>query len=113
MRTPIATSATSPASHHGSSHDSAAGGSWKAERLAGGEDALLLAYGSMVEPSMEAMERLRQDGWDVGVVNLRFAAPLDESLILTESQRVGILYTVEEHVLADVEGEAAIVGSFE
>ena len=54
----------------------------KAETLKEGKD-LLLAFGSMVYPALEAAEKLQKEGIDLAVVNARFAKPLDEELILS------------------------------
>ncbi len=47
-----------------------------------GRDLTLFAYGSMVAVASEAAEKLRQRGIDCGVVNARFAKPLDLELLL-------------------------------
>src|SRR5687768_6877895 len=49
----------------------------KSETLREGDDIALIAYGTMVEPSLEAAERLQEDGVDATVVNGRFVKPLD------------------------------------
>src|SRR5687767_11729845 len=54
----------------------------KAEELREGDDLAILAYGSMVYPSLEAAENLAKKGIEATVVNARFVKPLDEKLIL-------------------------------
>jgi 1-deoxy-D-xylulose-5-phosphate synthase len=68
----------------------------KGEILRQGDDVLLLAYGSMVYPAMQAAELLSEHGIAATVVNARFAKPLDEELILPLIQKIGKVVTVEE-----------------
>jgi len=68
----------------------------QAEVLREGDDVLLLALGSMVQPSLRAAELLREKGVAAAVVNARFVKPLDEELILEYAARTGHVVTVEE-----------------
>jgi len=77
----------------------------KAETLKEGKD-LLLAFGSMVYPALEAAEELQKVGIDLAVVNARFAKPLDEELILRYAQPGHVLITVEEGIAAGGFGSA-------
>ena len=61
----------------------------------------LLALGSMVAPAQAIAERL-----DATVVNLRFAKPLDEALVLEIARSHGALVTIEENVIAGGAGAA-------
>ena len=70
------------------------------EILRDGQDATLLALGSMVETALKAQEILKRSGVDVRVVNMRFAKPLDSRLILDSLQQSRLLFTLEEHVLS-------------
>src|SRR5688572_19399655 len=54
----------------------------KAEELREGDDLAIIAYGSMVQPAIDAAAQLEKDGVDATVVNARFVKPLDEELIL-------------------------------
>lgn len=69
------------------------------EILFDGTDATLLALGSMVEVSCKAHALLKKEGISARVVNMRFAKPLDEALILDSFQKTRYLFTLEEHVL--------------
>ena len=81
----------------------------KAEVLTGGEgDAVIVAYGSMVEPAMNAASRLEAARIKTTVINARFAKPLDEALILETITRHRLLITVEEAYLAGGFGSAVI-----
>jgi len=68
----------------------------KAEMLRDGHDMIFLAYGSMVSVAMEASRILVEDGIDAGVVNMRFAKPLDTELLSELSRQTSLLVTVEE-----------------
>nr|MBA2606912.1 1-deoxy-D-xylulose-5-phosphate synthase [Acidobacteriota bacterium] len=82
----------------------------KAEILrddASGETAIL-AYGSMVYPSVEAAEKLAKDGFYSTVVNARFVKPLDGELILALARTKRLIITVEEAYLAGGFGSAVM-----
>jgi 1-deoxy-D-xylulose-5-phosphate synthase len=68
------------------------------EVLFDGQDVTLLALGSMVEAACKARALLEKEGVSVRVVNMRFAKPLDEQLILDSLQKTRLLFTIEEHV---------------
>lgn len=68
------------------------------EVLFEGEDVTLLALGSMVEAACKARAFLEKEGVSARVVNMRFARPLDEQIILDSLQKTKILFTLEEHV---------------
>jgi len=69
----------------------------KAELLRDGDDALIVALGSMVHPALEAAEELACRGISVAVLNARFAKPVDASRITSLARRCGVMVTVEEH----------------
>jgi 1-deoxy-D-xylulose-5-phosphate synthase len=70
----------------------------RAELLRDGEDAAILALGSMVHPALEAAAELASEGLAVAVLNARFAKPLDTERISGLARRCRALVTVEEHV---------------
>lgn len=80
----------------------------KAEILRDGGEVALLAYGSMVHPSLRAAEQLAKDGIEATVVNARFAKPLDAELILALARTKRLLVTVEEAYLAGGFGSAVM-----
>ena len=80
----------------------------KGELIRRGHDVTLVAIGSMVHVAEEAALRLEHEGVDAGVVNARFAKPLDRELILREAGRTGRVVTVEENVLAGGFGAAIL-----
>ena len=78
----------------------------KAEVLREGPDGAVLAYGSLVKEALAAAEIAAGKGKNLTVVNLRFAKPLDEELILGLAQKMPAMFTVEEHALAGGVGSA-------
>jgi 1-deoxy-D-xylulose-5-phosphate synthase len=68
----------------------------KGEILRTGDDVLILGYGTMVYPSMQAAEILSEHGIEATVINARFAKPLDTELILPLAKKIGRVVTLEE-----------------
>ncbi|MCX5733114.1 MAG: 1-deoxy-D-xylulose-5-phosphate synthase [candidate division NC10 bacterium] len=79
-----------------------------AELLRNGDDVLLLPLGTLVQPALEAADRLAQAGISAAVINPRFVKPLDRVLIPEAARRVGRVLTVEEHMLAGGFGSAVL-----
>lgn len=71
----------------------------KAEVLRDGKDVCLWAIGSMVQTALQAADKLAEQGISAGVVNMRFAKPLDEELLLEHATQYGKIVTLEEGVL--------------
>jgi len=69
-----------------------------AEQLRAGADVAILALGTMVLPALAAAETLATEGIQATVVNARFVAPLDETVIAGLARSVGRLVTIEENV---------------
>ncbi len=67
------------------------------EILKEGKDLQVLAFGSMVYPSLEAARVLEAEGISVGVLNCRFAKPLDKKIAAIAAPS-GRLLVVEENV---------------
>ncbi len=78
----------------------------KSELLRDAGEIAIVAYGSMVHPSLQAAERLAKDGLETTVVNARFVKPLDASLLLALARTKRLLVTVEEAYLAGGFGAA-------
>jgi 1-deoxy-D-xylulose-5-phosphate synthase len=78
----------------------------KGEILRQGDDVLLLAYGSMVHPSLQAAQLLSEHGIEATVINARFVKPLDTELILPLAKQIGKVVTVEEGCLQGGFGSA-------
>ena len=80
----------------------------RSEVLREGGDVAIIAYGSMVYPSVEAAERLAKDGTEATVVNARFVKPLDAETILRIARETAVIVTVEEAYLAGGFGSAVL-----
>lgn len=70
----------------------------KAEKLREGKDGTIFAYGRLVEPAMQAAEKLASQSLEFTVYNARFAKPLDEEALIEAAEK-RILVTAEDHVL--------------
>ena len=84
----------------------------KGEELRGaGEstlDVAVLAAGYSVQPSLEAVDKLLEEGNKIGLVNARFVKPLDEALICDVARRAKKIITVEENVVMGGFGSAVL-----
>ena len=80
----------------------------KAEVLREGKDVCLWAIGSMVQSALQAADKLAEQGISAGVVNMRFAKPLDEELLLEHATQYGKIVTLEEGVLQGGVGSAVL-----
>ena len=69
----------------------------EAELLRDGDDAVILAIGTLVHPALEAAEELAQRGISTAVLNARFVKPLDVARIKELVGRCKVFVTVEEH----------------
>jgi 1-deoxy-D-xylulose-5-phosphate synthase len=78
----------------------------KAEILRQGDDVLMIAYGSMVHPTLQASQLLNEHGISATVINARFAKPLDTELFAPLAQQIGKVVTVEEGCLMGGFGSA-------
>ena len=77
--------------------------------IEGDEDgAVVWAFGAMVDQALEAAERLSTRGISIGVVDARFAKPLDTELLTRHATRRRALITVEEHQRAGGFGSAVL-----
>lgn len=66
----------------------------------------LLAYGSMVKTALEVRERLKQEGTDCALINMRFAKPLDHKLLCDLASAYELIVTMEENIQTGGMGEA-------
>jgi 1-deoxy-D-xylulose-5-phosphate synthase len=81
----------------------------QAEVLRQGSNIMLWALGSMVQDALKLAARLEaEENVSVGVVNARFAKPLDRTLLLSHAACIPLLVTLEDHVIAGGFGSAVI-----
>ena len=72
----------------------------RGEVVRAGDDVLFVGFGPIVVRALEAADSLAVDGWSVGVINARFAKPLDVDLILEPARRARLVVTFEESVVS-------------
>lgn len=72
-------------------------GKWETVRE--GSDVCILAVGTMVRPSLEAADRMADEGTEAHVVNCRYVKPMDVDLLVELAARFGRILTVEEGAL--------------
>ena len=77
----------------------------KSELVRDGRD-VLFAFGHMVQPALEAAERLEKDGLSLAVVDARFVKPLDRDMILRFAGPGRAFVTLEEGVVDGGAGSA-------
>ncbi len=77
-------------------------------RLREGKDATILAYGVMSHQALEAAEVLSGAGYEVAVVNARFAKPIDREMVREAVGRGGPVATVEDHSVSGGFGSAVL-----
>jgi 1-deoxy-D-xylulose-5-phosphate synthase len=70
----------------------------QAETLREGRDLLFVGFGPIVARAVEAATALEGEGWSIGVINARFAKPLDRQLILDAARGKRLVVTFEESV---------------
>jgi 1-deoxy-D-xylulose-5-phosphate synthase len=80
----------------------------QAETLREGRDLLFVGFGPIVARVVEAAHALEADGWSVGVINARFAKPLDRQLILDAARGKQLVVTFEESVVTGGFGSAVL-----
>jgi len=62
-----------------------------------GKDANIIAAGIMVSAALKAMETLKKDGIDAGVINMSTVKPLDTDTVLKAARSSRFIVTAEEH----------------
>jgi 2-oxoisovalerate dehydrogenase E1 component beta subunit len=74
-----------------------------------GHDMVIITYGSTVQQSLDAADRLaREEGVETGVVDLRTLKPLDTGLILDAVRATGrVLIVHEDNLTGGIGGEVA------
>jgi len=78
----------------------------KGHVLLKGSDVTIVATGYMVHSSLEAAQRLAQEGIYVEVISMPTIKPLDEVLLLKSAAKTNAVVTVEEHLVTGGLGSA-------
>ena len=71
----------------------------RGEVLREGRDLLFVGFGPIVMRALEAAGALEAEGWSIGVINARYARPLDRQLILDQARGKRMIVTFEESVV--------------
>ena len=78
----------------------------KAEILVKGEKIIIVALGSMVYPSLQAVKLIKEEyGFSPTVINARFVRPLDLDIVISLEKSHTEVITVEENILSGGFGE--------
>jgi 1-deoxy-D-xylulose-5-phosphate synthase len=80
----------------------------KAEIIKEGDDLTIWAIGSMVAEAEMTAALLKEKGIHAGVVNMRFAKPLDEDLLTQDAAKTRRIVTMEEGVVKGGVGDAVM-----
>ncbi len=80
----------------------------RAEVLRPGSEIAILALGNTADAALDAYDMLAEDGLRPTIVNARFVAPLDETLLLELAETHRRFITLEEHSLAGGFGSAVV-----
>jgi 1-deoxy-D-xylulose-5-phosphate synthase len=80
----------------------------KGEIIEKGNDAAILAIGSMVDVARKTRESLAAEGIDIEVVNARFVKPLDAGLLKDVFSRHKKVITLEDNVITGGFGSAVL-----
>ncbi len=73
-----------------------------------GEDGVFVAFGTLFSACVKAAQALREDGLNIGVINARFAKPLDTATLLKAVEELPLVVTVEEGTLEGGFGSAVL-----
>lgn len=74
--------------------------SGRSEQLREGTDLAIFALGNMVQPALQAADKLEKQGVKARVINPRFIRPFDRTVLAEVVRRRLPIVTVEEHALA-------------
>ncbi len=80
----------------------------KGEVVTSGDNLLIIAVGTTVNPALEAAQKLFWQGYKTAVINARFVKPLDEELILKWAEKTERVITLEDNILAGGFGSAVL-----
>jgi 1-deoxy-D-xylulose-5-phosphate synthase len=80
----------------------------KSEKLFNGNDVVLLCYGWMVDTGIKVRQMLLNDQIECGVINARFAKPVDRQMIIDAINKAKVVVTLEEHSIKGGFGSAVL-----
>ena len=62
-----------------------------------GDDATIIACGTMVDQALEAQKTLSKQGMETRVIDMHTIKPLDKKLVLKAAKETEVIITIEEH----------------
>lgn len=80
----------------------------KSEVLYQEKDIAILSVGTMAETAVKVRERLKENGWNVTLINARFVKPIDEDMIDSLLPLHRYIITLEENVINGGYGMAVL-----
>jgi 1-deoxy-D-xylulose-5-phosphate synthase len=80
----------------------------RGELLREGHDIVIVGLGPILARGMAVAEGLAAEGWSVGVIDARFARPIDRELIIEHARDARLVVTLEESVLPGGFGAAVL-----
>ncbi len=80
----------------------------QAEVYEWGEDGVFIVCGTLFPTCVKAAEALREEGFNIGVINARFIKPLDRATLLRAVEEMPLVVTVEEGTLEGGFGSAVL-----
>src|SRR6202522_1279730 len=80
----------------------------KAEVISDGDEVAIFGLGALLPEAERVAAMLRQQGVSAAVINPRFVKPLDRDLLAEYARRVGVIVTLEDHVLMGGFGSAVL-----
>jgi 1-deoxy-D-xylulose-5-phosphate synthase len=80
----------------------------KAEIISDGDEVAIFGLGALLPLAQQLAVELRQQGFSAAVINPRFVKPLDRDVLAEYARRVGVIVTLEDHVLMGGFGSAVL-----
>jgi 1-deoxy-D-xylulose-5-phosphate synthase len=80
----------------------------KAEIISDGDEVAIFGLGALLPLAQQLAVELRQQGFSAAVINPRFVKPLDRDILAEYARRVGVIVTLEDHVLMGGFGSAVL-----
>jgi 1-deoxy-D-xylulose-5-phosphate synthase len=71
----------------------------KAEVISDGDEVAIFGLGALLPMAQQLAVELRKQGVSAAVINPRFVKPVDKDLLAAYAKRVGVIVTLEDHVL--------------
>ncbi len=79
---------------------------FRAKQIKKGKDCVIICSGIMVSKAIEAEKRLREKGYDVGILNIATWKPIDKDAIIENAEYAGAIVTAENHSIINGLGSA-------